>query len=196
MPNELSRLLESCRRQSGTIAGISAADWWVGLHYVIYDTGERITAVRSLRLIDVDLVDGWVTFPAAVRKGGKRARVQRLHSQTIDHLARTVSPSRTLLFPWDRCEAMLYYRYKQILRSAGLPADHRSKFHRMRRTVASYFKRHGGDATELLGHSSRKVTEAYLDPRIVQQTQAVDLLPRIGDLTDDCPIVATIGGDA
>jgi hypothetical protein len=50
----------------------------------------------------------------------------------------------------------------------------------MRRSVASYFKQAGGDATELLDHSARSVTQAYLDPRIVTQVQAMDLLPPIG----------------
>jgi integrase len=51
----------------------------------------------------------------------------------------------------------------------------------MRRSVASHYEAAGGNATELLGHSSRSVTLAYLDPRIVPQQHAVDLLFRPGD---------------
>ena len=43
------------------------------------------------------------------------------------------------------------------------------------------FRDISGNATELLGHSSRKITRAYLDPRIVRRTSAIDLLFRPGE---------------
>ena len=56
---------------------------------------------------------------------------------------------------------------------------------RMRRSVASHYKAAGGDATELVDHTSRKVTQAYLDPRIVKRVQEMDLLPSIGQKGGD-----------
>ena len=58
------------------------------------------------------------------------------------------------------------------------PATRRDKFHKIRRTVASYFKKAGGDATELLGHSGPEVTKAYIDKTIVGKVHASDLLFR------------------
>ena len=62
----------------------------------------------------------------------------------------------------------------------GLPSDRRHKFHAMRRTVASFYEAAGGNATELLGHSTRDVTRThYLDPRVVGQgVNACDVLFR------------------
>lgn len=46
--------------------------------------------------------------------------------------------------------------------------------------MASFYKQAGGDATELLDHSSSKVTKvSYLDPRIVIAQHAADLLPAV-----------------
>ena len=38
----------------------------------------------------------------------------------------------------------------------------------------------GGNASNLLGHSGRRVTEKYLDPRVVTPPQASDMLFRPG----------------
>jgi len=59
------------------------------------------------------------------------------------------------------------------LAAAGLPTDRRSKFHRIRRTVASAVAEAGGNPSEALDHASPKTTKRYLDPRIVG-TQPVD----------------------
>jgi hypothetical protein len=73
---------------------------------------------------------------------------------------------------------LLWPAYTEILKRAGLPHDRKSKFHRMRRTVASFFEAAGANATALLGHSARSVTEGYLDPRLVRTPQPSELLPR------------------
>ena len=179
--SEVERLLASCKQEPGSIAGVAASDWWVGIHLVIWDTGERIGAVTELRWSDLDLEERWLCIRAETRKGKKRGRMHRLNAGTVAHLRGMIEPKRQMLFPqpWKH-NTSLYSRYSRILRRAGLPTDQRSKFHRMRRTVASYFKAAGGDATELLDHTSRRVTQAYLDPRIIKETQASDLLPSIG----------------
>ncbi len=53
----------------------------------------------------------------------------------------------------------------------------------MRRTVASQYEVLGGDATKLLGHFDRSVTEGhYLDPRVVVRPQAIDRLGKPDEL--------------
>lgn len=64
----------------------------------------------------------------------------------------------------------------------GLPDNRLYKFHAIRKSVASHYEAAGGNATELLGHTSRKITRAYLDPRIVRKKSAIDVLFRPGEL--------------
>ncbi|MBI2824398.1 MAG: site-specific integrase [Planctomycetia bacterium] len=179
LPDELARLFAACKAQEGDIVGVPAGLWWLGLHYAIYDTAERIGAVRAIEWRNVDLAGGWVRFPGGTRKGGKRDIVRRLHPDTVAHLRTMIEPKRECVFPWPWDTSLLYFMYERVLRAAGLPWDRRCKFHKLRRTVASMYHQAGGDPTAFLDHSSRKVTQAYLDPRIVQTPQAADLLPRV-----------------
>jgi integrase len=175
--DELSRLIESCRSQSGDVCGVPAADWWTALHLVIWDTAERIGAV--LQLTWRGYQQPWLLIPAETRKGRREDKLLKLGQDTQAAIERIRTPRRKLLFPWDRCPTSLYYHYGQLLRRAGLPDDGRCKFHRMRRSVASYYESNGGNATELLGHTSRRTTRAYLDPRIVKTVQPCDVLERL-----------------
>ena len=87
-------------------------------------------------------------------------------------------PKRELIFPWPNCLTYLWDSYKKILIRADLPHDYKSKFHRMRKSVASHFEAAGGNATALLDHSHRRTTEKYIDPTICVRQHAVDLLFR------------------
>lgn len=176
--SELSALFAALASQPGTIGGIPAADWWQALHAVLWDTGERIGAVLLIQWQHVDLRRGYVAVPAANRKGGRKGRTYRLHAETVAMLRRMRTAAVALVFPWPWSATYLWNRYAKILHAAGLPSDRKSKFHRMRRSVASWFEAAGHNSTEFLGHSSRKVTRAYLDPRIVHATHAADVLFR------------------
>jgi integrase len=175
--SETNRLLLACRATTGWIGPVKASDWWTALHIVIYESAERIGAVMQLQWSDIDLATGWLTIRAQVRKGKKRSKLHRLSEAALHQLRAIHHPGRELIFPWPLCNELLYKHYERILARAGLPFDRWSKFHKMRRTVASRFEAAGGDATKLLDHSARKVTLAYLDPRIVRETQASELLP-------------------
>jgi len=175
--DELSRLIDACRGQSGTVSGIPASDWWVAIHRVIWDTAERIGAVLQLTWRGYQAP--WLLIPAETRKGRREDKLLKLGQDTQAALERIRTPRRKPIFPWGRCPTSLYYEYGQILRRAGLPDDGRCKFHRMRRSVASYYEAAGGNATELLGHTSRRTTRSYLDPRIVTTTNPCDVLGRL-----------------
>jgi integrase len=177
---DLATLWEACAVVPGTIAGIPAADWWMALHECCFWTAERIGAILQLRWTDVDLATGWLVVPAEARKGGLADKSCRLPESAVRALMKIGKPLRELIFPWDRCENTLWNHYGRILKGAGLSHDRKSKFHRIRKTTASQFENAGGDATKLLGHSSRKVTLKYLDPTIVQQSQPADLLSAPG----------------
>lgn len=178
--DQIARLLATCETERGRIGPIPAASWWRTLHLVAWDTGERIGAIRDLQWHHVDLISGHILVPAELRKGKRRDRLFRIADDTVACLREMQSPPRPEVFPWPYSRTYLWHLYNRLLVRAGLPSDRHCKFHRIRRTVATYYEAAGGNATELLGHSSRSVTLAYLDPRILPAQQAVDLLFRPG----------------
>lgn len=167
--DEIQRLFAAADRAVGAYAGVSCAQWWKMLLLILWDTGERIGAIRDLAWSHVDLRRGWLHVPAKFRKGGREDKVYRLASETLSILRESKkSKPRDLLFPWPYSDTYLWRMFGKLLKSAGLESGARDKFHRLRRSVASHYEAAGGDATELLGHSERKVTtKHYLDPRIV-----------------------------
>jgi len=175
--SELFRLFASIDQEPGMIASIPANDWWKALHLVGWDTGERISALLGVRWDNVDLPGRWVLCNAESRKGKREDRIYRLAEDTVA-LLRTIHRPFTFVFEWPYNKNYIWHKYAKILSRAGLPTDRRSKFHRLRRTVASHFEAVGGDATALLGHSRRSITERYIDPRIVQAKQVSDVLWR------------------
>jgi integrase len=177
---QIAQLLAACNDVKGTISGVPACLWWRTLHLVAWDTGERIGGIRDLRWSHVDRVGGWVLVPAELRKGGKADRIYRLADDTLASLAELRAVSAKYVFPWPYSRNYLWNRYGKLLRESGLPHDRSRKFHCIRRSVASHYEAAGGNATTLLGHSGRKVTMAYLDPRIVKPESAIDRLFRPG----------------
>lgn len=176
LPEELQRLMAACANAKGDIAGIPSSVWWASLVAVLLDTGERIGAVTPLQ--KEHFQNGWILCPATFRKGRKRDRLYRLQPATVKLLKQMVkaSPSTNDLFPWDRSKTYIYKRFSEILIKADLPTDKRSKFHRIRRTVASAVTAAGGDATAALDHASPKTTKKYLDPRIVGSVPVSDIV--------------------
>jgi integrase len=179
--DEIQRLFAAANKALGLYAGVPCAQWWKMLLLVLWDTGERIGAIRNLAWPNVDLRRGWLHVPAKFRKGGRSDKLYKLSPETLIVLRESKkSRPRDLIFPWPYSETYLWRMFGKLLDSAGLESDARSKFHRLRRSVASHYEAAGGDATELLGHSERKVTtKHYLDPRIVGVAKpACDLLFR------------------
>jgi integrase len=76
-------------------------------------------------------------------------------------------------------KSYLWTRLGIIIRRAGLPADRTCKFHKIRKTTASYAEAAGLSAQAILDHSDPKTTRKYLDPRIVVQANASDVLPKV-----------------
>jgi integrase len=167
MPEELAAIFAACDRQRGLVAGRQAGLWWSTLFRVLVDTGERIGAVRHLK--KQHLQGRWILIPAEFRKGKKRDRLYPIQPATTKALAELTkgSASSALVFPWDKTDTYIYRSLTRILTSAGLPTDRRSKFHRIRRTVASAVAQAGGNPSEAMDHASPKTTKKYLDPRIV-----------------------------
>ena len=176
--DEMARVLAAVSAARGSLDGIPERLWWRSLILAMWDSGERITALMQAQWGDVDLTGGYLRVPAEHRKGRRTDRLYRIAIDTIASLRAIGQPPRELVWPWPLHPTYLWTRYGALLKKAGLPHDARSKFHRIRRSVASYVEAGGMNATDFLGHSSRSVTLRYLDPRIVGEKHAIDVLFR------------------
>lgn len=173
---QLAALFRAVRQTAGRICGVRASEWWLGLHCLMWNTGLRIGTILKLQWSDVDWQACEVIARAEIQKQKADQRF-KLHPDTLAILS-LIKRQDGPIFPWPLSRSSIWDAYDRILRRADLPHDRRSKFHRMRRSVASWFEAAGGDATALLGHSSRKVTELYLDDTIVPRPNAADRLFR------------------
>lgn len=174
---ELQRLLDAAVERQGTIAGVPAGKWWRSALLACYDTGERIAAILGVEWRDV--TSSGIMFRAENRKGSTRD-LWRPVTQTCYEAIEATRNDRVLVWEWDRCYSNLWRHLGMICKAAGLPDDRGSKFHRIRKTHASYAAAAGLDAQRLLDHASPATTRAYLDPRIVRPPDATDVLPRVG----------------
>lgn len=167
---EMTKLFAACRGQRGLIAGVQASIWWLGLHAIAWNCGERIGAIMALRWEWVDYETGVLRVPAKVRKAKRKSAAYRLWNETIDLLRQLEQPRRDLLFPWPYHETTLYNRYKRMRKLAGLSIDRHAAFHRMRVSHASWIDAGGGDATRALLHDSSATTQKhYLDPTVCEK---------------------------
>ncbi len=175
LTHELDALFSAVDSLDGDVAGVPASLWWSCLLSVLLDTGERIGAIR--RLTRDNFHHTHILVPATVRKGKTRDRLYELSPDTLIKLRQLLKKHTSeLVFPWDRHENHIYFKYRRILKKAGLPANAKAAFHKCRRTVASAVANQGGDPTAALDHSSPRVTKVYLDPRIVKRVSTSQLV--------------------
>lgn len=178
---EVKTIMRALRAQEGSIGDVPARHYWPALFLMFYDSAERLGAVLSLAVADLNLKGAWATFRAEFRKGKLRDRGMPLHPDTVEALRLVIEgrPKRKYVFEAPFGVGALLNRYRTILRDAGLPHDRKRLFHCIRRTVASHFESNGHDATELLDHSTRKVTtDSYLSPQIVRRARPASVLSR------------------
>jgi integrase len=184
-PEQLRILFQALAAQEGYIRNVPARIWWLALHGVLLDTGERIGAIRQLLWSDFRLDQGILVVRAELRKGRSADMLNRLHPQTVGWLRefpdpKDPGPFGSMVQDGARYSCDIFWRYKKILTAAGLPVVCRqSGFHRMRRTVATALTVAGHDATRALGHSDSKITAChYIDPSQVSTVAPCDVLAR------------------
>ena len=182
--DELSRLLQAARSEDRPVGQTPGSLWWPALLLTCWDTGERISGVLGLTWDRCDLSGGWVTFRAEDRKGGREDNTMQIAPDTVAAIGK-LPRSGHKVFLWPYHDNYIWTRYEYILKRAELPTTREFKFHCIRRSMASWFEEAGGNATEALRHSSRRITEAYIDPRIKKTKAAVDLLFRPEDDPSD-----------
>lgn len=178
---EMCRLFAAASRHPGRIGTRRVCDLMPAIIAFIYDTGERIGAVLETRKDDYHAPH--VLVRAEARKGKKRDKLFVLSPETCRLIEKIVTPGSDLLFDvaqTQRCR--LWPIFGEIVHAAGLPGGRSAKYHKIRRTVASAYAAAGQDASTLLGHSSKRITERYyLDPKITGGPPApCDVLPRLG----------------
>lgn len=181
LPEELARVTRAIQHERSPVGNFAGPDFWLALFLICWDTAERISAVMALDWQQVDTRHRWVRFDAESRKGGRADNMLPIAKDTAAALAK-LRPREGKVFKWPYHPTYIYRRLGRIMRRAGLPDDRLHKFHCIRKSTASHYEAAGGNATELLMHSSRKVTQTYLDPRIVKPVPAVHLLFRPGDV--------------
>lgn len=175
--DELDRLFAAIDQTEGSIGGAPARIWWRTLINLVLDTGERIGGVRDLTR--AHLHGDYILVPSKYRKRKTRDKLYKLSQWTKDDISLLLTLHRSEeIFPWTWSKTYIYDRYEKILKKAQLPADSRSKFHRIRRTVASAVANQGGNPSTALDHSSPKTTKLYLDPRIVQEVATSTLVAK------------------
>jgi integrase len=175
--DEFQRLLDACDGEHGEVVGVPARLWFRAILLTAYWTGERIGSLLSITWDDV--TEEAILFPAEGRKG-RREDIYRPIPPECYAAIQAIRTNRKIVFDWDRCYTSIWGRLGKVCERAGLPNDRVSKFHRVRKTAASYFEAGGGDAQALMAHKNRGTTRRYLDPRIVRTKAAPDILPRVG----------------
>jgi len=190
--HEVRRLFREVRRYEKTIGGVPGNVFLLALLCTIWDTSERIGAVRKIERADYDVASrswfprrGWVTLKKRKRSG--RVLVRPLRRSTARHVREllAVSDAKHPFAIVDR--TALYLHLNRILERAGLPIDRKHKFHCLRRSHASYVNRAGGDAPKSLGHADPQMAaERYYDPRVTERWHAIDFLFHPLSAVDRC----------
>lgn len=171
---QIRELFAAAKSTKRTIWGMPANVFFPALLGVCHDTGERIGAIASVRWESIDLDGRQIFYAAEIRKGGYRDAQASLSRPTIRALRalRELTPDSGVIFCHGSM-SRLWQAYTALLKDAGLPYDRRSKFHRLRRTHATFVHIAGGDAVASLGHASPETTwRHYIDP-----TQIAKKLP-------------------
>ena len=163
-PQEVRQLLATIEAMAGMLGNVAERSFWGAIVRLCLDTGERIGAVRVAQWDWLN--DDWLIVPAESRKGKTRDRAYQLSPHTMELLGELRKAAiGSTIFYFPREPGYLWRRLAHIQAKAGLPVDRRSKWHRMRRTVATAVHASGGDAQAAMDHSSRKTTDSYIDPR-------------------------------
>ena len=179
---QIRSVMRSTDKEVGDIDGVPASLFFRSLISVLWESAERIGAIMSVQVCDYQ--QGTLLVRAEYRKGRKRDKLYTFSLETqslVDQMCRGKSPAKCV-WSWNRVTTMLWRDFGRIVSRAGLGDGRRTKFHMIRRSAATHFAARGGDATDLLDHSSPRIAKAfYVDPRFLKTgPKPCDVLPHIG----------------
>jgi len=182
-------LLAHLTSLTGRVGSRPASDWFYSLVLTIYWTGARISALLRSTVEDYTPGEGLVVHES---KTGK-SKYHPLPASCCEAIER-VLPESGPIWPWPMHKRSLWNHFRRYVEAAGLPAPrtHTQLFYRLRRTNASYCALvDPAIAQRQLDHASlATTTRHYLDPRIVRQQSAADVLP---DPTPQRPRLRVVG---
>jgi integrase len=175
--DERGRLLKACK--------LSTATHLYPIVIVALNTGMRKGEILNLRWQDIDLANKFIHIETS--KSGKRRDIPMndLLTETLKYGIK--SPGSEYVFCDEKGEPFtrLVRSFKTALRRAGI---RNFRFHDCRHTFSSYWMMSGGDIyklSQILGHSTVKVTERYahLSPDYGRDT--IELMGRRMSKTND-----------
>lgn len=179
--DQMRRLHEAAVERKGWIGPIPAGVFFPALLDVLWETGERISAILGAKRSDFN--PPYLTVRAEARKGRRADRVYKLSPLTSDRVRMCEVGGVDELFHWPHVMTHLYYHLGEMLKKAGIKVEKRKKFHQVRRTAASHLAAAGGDPVQFLDHASPATTKKwYLDPRVANRgPQPCEILPRLDE---------------
>lgn len=180
---EMKSLFRAARYTREKVGDVPGRIFWPALISVLWETAERIGAVMNT--VPTDLSPPFLLCRAEVRKGGKTARFYKLSDPTVE-LVKLIE-GKDKLFPWPYSENSMFRKFGDVVARAGLGVGWGKngarglKFHQIRRSAASHYAAKGGDATNLLDHSSPRITKKwYLDQRMIdERMRPSEVLPSL-----------------
>ncbi len=130
----------------------------LALMLIYRDTAVRAIDALRMESTPTDFAKG-VLF-VSEKKTGKR-RGYELSKVTMRAIVRNGGTAeRPVPYPYKETQP-IRKRLRRVLKAEGLPHGRRDLLQKLRRTTATIAHHEGQDATELLGHSARWVTQKY-----------------------------------
>lgn len=156
--------------------------------WVMYATGVRLDALMQTKRAKYDSGNSVISIRGEDQKD-REDLVRKLPPEACEALRQIdlVAAGREQLIPFsgDPCGdrwTTLRRTFSRLLVSIGLPHERADKFHKIRRTFATYTAAAIGldRCRELLGHSDIKTTRGYIDWTIYDElAQPYQMLPPI-----------------
>jgi integrase len=191
---ELHQIFDTCARQPGFVGQHFASTWWLAIHHWWLSSAERTEATMLLERSMVNLDKRVARVPASIRKGGRKNQFYTLSDrccELFDTMFRV--PSQTgLVFDhgWKHWHS-IYGHYRKFVLASGLPyVRGKSGPKKMRVTVYTMMEARGLDPSKFARHSSRAVTQHYIDQGELQATKKT-IWPPTGFNPEEQPVVGS-----
>jgi integrase len=162
---EVRQVFRAAAHARGLIDDVPRDVYFCALLGVIWDTFERINAIRSVHRNDIERGAKYISFRE--RKGNGRTLRWPLRWTTRRAM-------RKLLAATDRERpfavlslSSMYDHYDQVLKDAGIEPRPANRPHGLRRSGGTHYHKAGGNATDVYDHSDPRTTKRhYIDPEV------------------------------